>query len=72
MCMWVRAMHTYSNVLRVVEPKRQRYAAAKRELDLVQANLAEKQAHLKEVEDHIAQLRVRLSGYLYFPNLIYE
>ena len=58
MCMWVRAMHTYSNVLRVVAPKRERYAAAKAELDITMVELKEKQAQLKEVENHIAQLKV--------------
>ena len=59
MCMWVRAMHTYANVLKVVEPKRARYEAAKKELDATMSALREKQANLKEVEDHIAKLQVK-------------
>ena len=59
MCMWVRAMHTYSNVLRVVTPKRQRYDCAKLELEATMAALKAEQERLKEVEAHIAQLQVQ-------------
>ena len=57
--MWVRAMHRYANVLRVVEPKRLRYEGAKSDLDATMSALREKQDKLKEVEEHIAQLQVR-------------
>jgi len=61
MCMWVRAMHTYANVKKVVEPKRARYEAAKTELDETMDALKEKQAKLKEVQEHIAKLQVRMN-----------
>ena len=58
MCMWVRAMHTYANVKKMVEPKRLRYEAAQAELDETMSALRDKQAKLKEVQDHIAKLQV--------------
>ncbi|CAK8691447.1 unnamed protein product [Clavelina lepadiformis] len=57
MCMWVRAMHTYSNVVREVEPKRERLRTAQAELDVTMASLKEKQDKLKAVESQIAELQ---------------
>ena len=55
--MWVRAMHTYSNVVREVEPKRERLRTAQAELDVTMASLKEKQDKLKAVESQIAELQ---------------
>ncbi|XP_043915244.1 dynein axonemal heavy chain 6 [Protopterus annectens] len=57
MCMWVRAMDLYSRVLKEVEPKRQKLAAAQAELDATMSTLRDKQKRLKEVEDQIQQLQ---------------
>jgi len=62
MCMWVRAMFTYANVVREVEPKRERLRAAQAELDVTMAALREKQEKLAEVENKIAELQVSYSG----------
>ena len=58
MCMWVRAMHTYANVVREVEPKRERLRAAQAELDVTMAALRDKQDKLRAVENQIAELQV--------------
>ena len=58
MCMWVHAMYTYSNVVREVEPKRQKLREAQAELDIVMASLKEKQDKLAAVESQLAQLQV--------------
>ncbi|XP_039271711.2 dynein axonemal heavy chain 6-like [Styela clava] len=57
MCMWVRAMYTYSHVVREVEPKRERLRAAQAELDVTMASLKEKQDKLAAVEAQIADLQ---------------
>uniref|UniRef100_A0A8C6R3K0 Dynein, axonemal, heavy chain 6 n=1 Tax=Nannospalax galili TaxID=1026970 RepID=A0A8C6R3K0_NANGA len=57
MCMWVRAMDLYSQVLKEVEPKRQKLSAAQAELDVTMATLKGKQALLKQVEDQIKTLQ---------------
>ncbi|XP_069834127.1 dynein axonemal heavy chain 6 [Dendropsophus ebraccatus] len=57
MCMWVRAMDLYSRVLKEVEPKKQKLAAAQTELDATMATLREKQKKLKDVEEQIKQLQ---------------
>ena len=56
--MWVRAMYTYSHVVREVEPKRERLRAAQAELDVTMAALKEKQDKLAAVEAQIAELQV--------------
>ena len=60
MCMWVRAMHTYSEVVKIVGPKRERFRAAQKELDETMASLRQKQVQLREVENQIASLQVCL------------
>ncbi|XP_041935143.1 dynein heavy chain 6, axonemal [Alosa sapidissima] len=57
MCMWVRAMDLYSRVVREVEPKRKKLAAAQAELDATMATLKEKQMKLLEVENQIKVLQ---------------
>jgi len=58
MCMWVRAMHTYAQVVKEVEPKRERLREAQKELDITMSELKEKQTQLKNVETEIAHLQV--------------
>ncbi|XP_078532463.1 dynein axonemal heavy chain 6-like [Lissotriton helveticus] len=57
MCMWVRAMDLYSRVVKEVEPKRQKLAAAQAELDATMATLLQKQRKLKDVESQIQELQ---------------
>uniref|UniRef100_A0A4W3JLA8 Dynein axonemal heavy chain 6 n=1 Tax=Callorhinchus milii TaxID=7868 RepID=A0A4W3JLA8_CALMI len=56
MCMWVRAMDLYSRVIKEVQPKRVKLAAAQAELDATLLMLKEKQKKLKQVEMKIEQL----------------
>ncbi|XP_063775637.1 dynein axonemal heavy chain 6 [Pseudophryne corroboree] len=57
MCMWARAMDLYSRVLKEVEPKKQKLAAAQAELDATMITLREKQRKLKDVEEQINKLQ---------------
>ncbi|XP_069482525.1 dynein axonemal heavy chain 6 [Ambystoma mexicanum] len=57
MCMWVRAMDLYSRVVKEVEPKRQKLAAAEAELEATMATLRQKQKTLKDVEAQIQELQ---------------
>ncbi|XP_029341080.1 dynein heavy chain 6, axonemal [Acyrthosiphon pisum] len=58
MCMWVRAVYSYSLIFRIVEPKRKKQQEAEGELNIVlrelrakQQMLADVQARLKKLED---------------------
>ncbi|XP_052130991.1 dynein axonemal heavy chain 6 [Frankliniella occidentalis] len=55
-CLWVRAIDTYSKVYKIVEPKKKRLEQAERELATVMAVLQEKQQKLADVEATIAKL----------------
>ncbi|KAH9281795.1 Dynein heavy chain 6, axonemal [Echinococcus granulosus] len=57
LCMWVRALEMYARVYRNVEPKRKRLEEANKEMDVMVANLREKQSALKAIEDKIAELQ---------------
>ncbi|CAH2322448.1 Hypothetical predicted protein [Pelobates cultripes] len=57
MCMWVRAMDLYSRVVKDVEPKKKKLAAAQAELDATMATLRQKQKKLKDVEEQIRELQ---------------
>ncbi|VDK35198.1 unnamed protein product [Taenia asiatica] len=57
LCMWVRALEMYARVYRNVEPKRRRLEEANKEMDVMVANLREKQSALKAIEDKIAELQ---------------
>ncbi|KAL2653916.1 hypothetical protein R1flu_022044 [Riccia fluitans] len=61
-CMWVRAMHSYFLVCKVVAPKRVQLAEAQAVLDGVLAQLHDAQAKLKEVEEKIAILEADLNA----------
>uniref|UniRef100_UPI00398F6457 dynein axonemal heavy chain 6 isoform X2 n=1 Tax=Pristiophorus japonicus TaxID=55135 RepID=UPI00398F6457 len=57
MCMWVRAMDLYSRVVKVVEPKRIKLAAAQEELDSTLETLKEKQNKLRELDLKLEDLQ---------------
>jgi dynein heavy chain len=57
MCQWVRAMDQFAKVYKEVEPKRERLKIAQADLDVVKAQLAEKQSALADVEMKIAELK---------------
>ncbi|XP_010014835.1 PREDICTED: dynein heavy chain 1, axonemal, partial [Nestor notabilis] len=56
-CQWVRAMHKYHFVAKVVEPKRRALQEAEEDLHATQLVLEEAKARLKEVEVGIALLQ---------------
>jgi dynein heavy chain len=47
LCMWVRAMYTYSEVAKTVEPKRARLNEAEKKLSVVQGILQGKQREVR-------------------------
>ena len=47
MCLWVRAMDTYSKVVQVVEPKRQALQGAETALQVVEEQLVATRAQLR-------------------------
>jgi len=53
---WVQAMMKYHELLKVVNPKREKVAEMNQKLAIVRANLAEKSRKLKEVEGKIENL----------------
>ena len=57
LCLWVRAMELYGRIYRVVEPKRQRLAAATEQLKEKQASLAEAKRKLAEVTEKMENLK---------------
>jgi len=59
LCMWVRAMDTYSRVMKAVQPKREALAAAEASLRAAQETLAAKQLSLKVVEARVAGLQAK-------------
>uniref|UniRef100_A0A803WD55 Dynein axonemal heavy chain 1 n=1 Tax=Ficedula albicollis TaxID=59894 RepID=A0A803WD55_FICAL len=58
-CQWVRAMHKYHFVAKIVEPKRQALREAEEDLRATQLILDEAKKRLKEVEDGIATLQAK-------------
>lgn len=55
-CMWVRAMHTYNNVAKMVEPKKIVLAQAQAELDVTMRVLADAKGRLQAVVDRLQEL----------------
>ncbi len=55
-CMWVRAMDKYSEVNKIVGPKKEALAGAEKELAVVQKELDQKKAALREVENELSRL----------------
>jgi len=53
---WVKAMVTYHELLKIVNPKRARVAEMNEKLGIVRARLAEKRKKLAEVEEMMAML----------------
>jgi len=58
-CLWVRAMYHYHQVLLAVQPKKASLAAAQAELDKTLVSLADAKARLKRVTDHVELLQTR-------------
>eukprot|EP00891_Asterochloris_glomerata_P001497 jgi/Astpho2/1497/e_gw1.00026.129.1_t len=61
MCLWVRAMDTYSKVVRVVEPKRQALQGAETALQIVEEQLAATRAQLRDVVEKVDHLKQQLA-----------
>ena len=57
LCMWVHAMVKYDKVAKTIVPKRERLENAEKKLAGVMAELAEKQAALKKIQDRVAELK---------------
>lgn len=55
-CMWVRAMDTYSKVLKIVTPLREKLAIAEKDAVIADAALKEKMTELEKVRSKIAAL----------------
>ena len=53
---WVNAMVKYHELLKIVNPKREKVAEMSKKLSIVRANLAEKRKRLKEVQEKIEEL----------------
>jgi dynein heavy chain len=60
LCQWVHAMMSYDSVAKVVEPKRKALAQAESDLAAAVADLDERQAELKIVQDALAALQEEL------------
>uniref|UniRef100_A0A8C3GQP8 Dynein axonemal heavy chain 1 n=1 Tax=Cairina moschata TaxID=8855 RepID=A0A8C3GQP8_CAIMO len=58
-CQWVRAMHKYHFVAKVVEPKRQAWREAEEDLRATQQVLEEAKERLRDVESGIAMLQAK-------------
>ncbi|NXL44771.1 DYH1 protein, partial [Podilymbus podiceps] len=58
-CQWVRAMHKYHFVAKIVEPKRRAWQEAEEDLRATQQVLEEAKARLREVEGGIAMLQTK-------------
>ena len=57
LCMWCLAMSKYSEVIKVVKPKREKVKAMNAKLEADVARLREKQNELQAVEDKVNRLR---------------
>jgi dynein heavy chain, axonemal len=55
-CKWAMAMMKYYDLLKIVNPMRERNEQMSQELAIVRRDLAEKKAKLKAVEDRLAEL----------------
>jgi dynein heavy chain, axonemal len=64
MCAWCIAMDKYERVAKLVAPKRAALATAMEKLAVTQANLSEKRAALKKVEDELGALQTRYDAAL--------
>ncbi|XP_071080158.1 dynein axonemal heavy chain 6-like [Haliotis cracherodii] len=56
-CEWVLALEHYNEVYKMVKPKQKRVEEAKEALKLAQDGLAQKQASLKKIEDHLKMIQ---------------
>ena len=56
---WVKAMMSYHELLKIVNPKRAKVAEMNEKLNVVRARLAEKRKRLAEVEEMMAELQAQ-------------
>nr|XP_057908676.1 dynein axonemal heavy chain 12-like isoform X2 [Doryrhamphus excisus] len=57
LCKWIKAMESYDRVVKIVAPKKAKQAEAQATLASAMADLSEKRAKLKQVEDRLADLK---------------
>jgi len=57
LCKWILAMEIYDRVAKVVAPKKERLKGAESELETTMAQLNQKRAELKAVEERLANLK---------------
>nr|XP_061802869.1 dynein axonemal heavy chain 12-like [Nerophis lumbriciformis] len=57
LCKWIKAMESYDRVVKIVAPKKAKQIEAQTTLASAMAELSEKRAQLKEVEDRLADLK---------------
>ena len=62
LCKWVLAMEIYDRVLKVVAPKKEKLAQAQATLAATMAQLSQKRAELKEIEDRLAALNKKFQS----------
>ena len=60
MCRWVRAMHKFYHVNKEIKPKRESLKEAERHVVEMTRLLRIKQTELKEIEDYIEKLKIKL------------
>ena len=60
MCRWVRAMYKFYHVNKEINPKRESLAKAEQNVTEMSRLLNIKQAELKEIEDYINKLKIKL------------
>ncbi|XP_075248722.1 dynein axonemal heavy chain 7-like isoform X2 [Convolutriloba macropyga] len=60
LCKWARAMDSYDKVAKVVAPKKEKLKEAEAELAVAMGALNKKRAELKEVQDKLHRLQVKL------------
>jgi len=60
MCLWARAIDNYSEVLKIIKPKQEGLAKAEGELKIADAELSQKKASLRKVQDEVAALDANL------------
>jgi dynein heavy chain len=59
---WIKAMITYNDVLKDVNPLREIAAEKDKQLKVVMADLAEKEAKVKKIQDELDALNAELTG----------
>ena len=60
LCIWVRAVYTYSMVAKKVEPKRKKKLEMEEKLNIARAQMFQKEAELAQVIAHVENLKQQL------------